>query len=82
MKKNFKPIIFYAVLIIGIIFAVSTIMDNREPVEDPVLSDVVDYFEQDKVISFNVDENMVLKMNVLGENSEAVYDENTKSRFL
>lgn len=75
MKKSFKSLIFYAILIIGIVFLVSNIMGTREPIDEPVLSDVVGYFKEDKVISFNVNEDMVLTLNVIGENSEAEYDE-------
>ena len=78
MKKSFKSLFFYAILIVGIVFLVSNIMGTREPIDEPVLSDVVGYFKEDKVISFNVNEDMVLTLNVIGENSEAEYDESGK----
>ena len=76
MKKNFKPIIFYIILFILVAFTVSTFMGSKEKTEDPVLSDVVEYFEKDAVIKFEVDKNHFLTMHVAGE--DATYTEEGK----
>ena len=69
MKKNFKAIIFYIVLFAVIAFTVSSMMGDKQQLEDPVLSDIVNYFENDEVIEFEVDENHYLTMKVAGEGS-------------
>ena len=82
MKKNFKAIIFYIILFVAIAFTVSTLMGDKQEVEDPILSDIIDYFEKDEVIEFEIDENHFLTMKVAGEGSTygedgklATYDE-------
>ncbi|MBR2387812.1 MAG: ATP-dependent zinc metalloprotease FtsH [Clostridia bacterium] len=70
MKKNhIKTLAFYAVLIVGIIVAVSFVFGSHEE-EALTYSDVVDYFKNDEVVSFTVDENMFITMKV------AKFDEN------
>ena len=70
MKKNYiKTLAFYAILIVGIIVAVSFVFGSNE--EEPLTySDVVDYFKNDEVVKFTVDENMFITMTV------AKFDEN------
>ena len=64
MKKNhIKTLAFYAVLIVGIIVAVSFVFGSHEE-EALTYSDVVDYFKNDEVVSFTVDENMFITMKV------------------
>ena len=56
MKKNYiKTLAFYAVLIVGIIVAVSFVFGSNEE-EALTYSDVVGYFKNDEVVSFTVDE--------------------------
>ena len=56
MKSNAKIIIFYIVLIVGILIATSTLLDTN--VQDPIIySDVVDMFKQEKIDSFTVKED-------------------------
>ena len=76
MKKNFKAIIFYIVLFVAIAFTVSTFISDKQEIEDPILSDVVDYFEKDAVINFEIDEKLNLTMKVPGE--DASYGEDGK----
>ena len=76
MKSNFKVIIFYIVLIAAIVLSVSALMGSPKENEDPVLSDVIGYFEKDAVIKFEVDENHYLTMEVASEG--AVYGEDGK----
>ena len=76
MKKNFKVIISYIVLFALIIFSVAFLMGDRTTVEDPVLSDIVGYFEKDAVIRFEVDEKHNLTMEVAGP--DATYGEDGK----
>ena len=74
MKKNFKAIIFYIILFAVIAFTVSTFMSTKSQVEDPMLSDIVEYFEKDAVINFEVDENHYLTMEVAGDGSTYTED--------
>ncbi len=74
MKGNFKAIIFYIVLILVIVLSVSAFFGPTKD-EKPVFSDIVEYFKTDSVISFYVDENYYLTMEVVNEDN-ATYDEN------
>ena len=76
MKKNFKAIIFYIILFIAIAFMVSTFMGTPEQKEDPILSDVIEYFEKDAVIKFEVNKNHLITLEVAGE--DATYTEDGK----
>ena len=74
MKKNFKSIIFYIVLILVIVLSVSAFFGPTK--EDPmVYSDIVAYFKTDSVVSFYVDEKYYLTMEVVDKES-STYDEN------
>ena len=64
MKKGFlKTILFYAVLIVGVIVVVSLMFTGGEE-EQTTYSDVVDYFQNDQVISFTIDDSFYLTMTV------------------
>ncbi len=64
MKKgNFKIIIFYIVLIVGIFVALAFLLNNKEE-EKTTFGDVVEYFEDDRVQSFVVDDSYFLTMKV------------------
>ncbi|MBQ9121335.1 MAG: hypothetical protein IJY12_03100, partial [Clostridia bacterium] len=54
MKKNLKVIIFYAVLILVIIFAATSLFKDTYD-EAKVYSDIVKYFEDEQVHKFVVD---------------------------
>lgn len=77
MKKNYiKTIIFYVVLIVAIIVAVS-VMFNRNTTEEILYSDVVGYFQDDAVVEFVVDDDYYLTMKVyVLEDGHLTYDEN------
>ena len=80
MKKgNFKILIFYFILIAAIIVSLS-FMFNRQASEPLKYSDVLEYFESDRVKSFTVDENFNLIMNVYELDAEGKlnYDESGK----
>ncbi len=74
MKGNFKAIIFYIVLILVIVLSVSAFFGSTKD-EKTLYSDIVEYFRTDSVVSFYVDENYYLTMEVVDSDS-AVYDEN------
>jgi len=64
MKKgNFKIILFYLVLIVGVFAAVYFLLGKEQP-EKITYGNVVEYFEKDEVHSFTVDEKYKLHMNV------------------
>ncbi len=76
MKRNIKTIIFYIALIAIIVVTVSTLFKgtNDKPKQ---YSDIVEYFKTDSVVSFVVDKNYYLTMNVV-DPENATYDENGK----
>ncbi len=72
MKKSYiKTLGFYAILILVVILAVSFMFSDTKE-EDPTYSDVIDYFRNDQVIEFTVDEKFFLTMKVdeLGEDGK------------
>ncbi len=64
MKSHIKTILFYVVLIAVIIAVVSMIFQGTVE-ETLVLSDVVTYFEEDRVTEFTIDEDYYLVMKVI-----------------
>ncbi len=60
-KSNFKVLIFYIVLIVAIILALS-MMFSKQEVEEIKYSEIVNYFKHDAVKSFTVDENDYITM--------------------
>ena len=62
-KNNFKIILFYLVLIVGVFVLLSFLFSKNET---PKVSygDVVEYFENDQVQSFTVDEDYYLKLKI------------------
>ena len=71
MKNHIKTIAFYLVLICAILLVVSLIF--RGTVEEKlVLADVVGYFEADRVVSFVIDEENNLVMQVIATNDDGV----------
>ena len=64
MKKgNFKIIFFYVALIAAVFLAVYLLMGKEKP-EEISYGEVVEYFDQDQVQKFTVDENYTLHMTV------------------
>ena len=76
-KNNLKIIIFYAILIIGVFVALSFLFakDAEEPI---TYGQVVEYFDNDEVKTFTVDEkyNLILTVYVKDENGVIARDEN------
>ena len=80
-KSNFKIILFYLILIVGVFVALSFLFsgDKTEPVK---FGEVVEYFDNDEVKTFTVDENynLILKVYLPDENGviprEEIKDEN------
>ncbi len=80
MKKgNFKIIIFYIVLI-GIIIVSLSFMFNNQAAEPLKYSQVLEYFEDDRVKSFTIDEdnNLIMSVYELDAEGKLNYDENGK----
>ncbi len=72
MKKGYiKTILFYALLIIAVIVAVSIMFTSGDE-EKVTYGDVVDYFQEDKVIEFTIDNKYYLTLVVdeLGEDGK------------
>ena len=80
MKSHLKTILFY-VLLIGIIVAVvATIFQGTED-EKLVLGDVVSYFEEDRVVSFVIDEDYNLTMTVI-KGADGTYEQNADGSWV
>ncbi len=64
MKKSYiKTLVFYAVLIVAVIVAVS-LMFSAPAEEDPTYSDIINYFQDDRVIEFTIDSDYFLTLTV------------------
>ena len=61
MKKNWKPLIFYAVLIIAIVLISSSLMDSVKH-ENIKYSEIIELFEKDEVKTFKVESNNVMTL--------------------
>ncbi|MBR7181904.1 MAG: ATP-dependent zinc metalloprotease FtsH [Clostridia bacterium] len=64
MKNHLKTILFYLLLIGVVIAVVATIFSGTQQ-EELILSDVVKYFEADRVVNFVIDEDYYLTMTVI-----------------
>ncbi len=75
-KSNFKILIFYFILIAGIIVSLS-FMFNQRASDAPTYSDVLEYFRKDAVKEFVVDDSNLLTMTVynLNESGELTKNE-------
>ncbi len=60
-KSNFKIIIFYIVLIGIILFTAVPLMDGMKD-DDPVYSDIITMFKEEKVKEFVLDESNILEI--------------------
>ena len=67
MNKNLRVILFYVVIIIGMLAVTSFMMGggDKEPV---TYSDVVEYFENEKVKDFEIDNSNRLTMTIRADN--------------
>ncbi|MBQ9745148.1 MAG: ATP-dependent zinc metalloprotease FtsH [Clostridia bacterium] len=65
-KNSFYTIIFYAALAAIIVFAVAALFMDTNPEEELTYSDVIGYFEDDKVKSFVVNESTITAI-VIGD---------------
>jgi len=63
MKSNFKIAIFYIVLILGVITMSVVLLENMQT-EDITYSDVIAFFEGEKVKAFTIEENNTIRMTV------------------
>ncbi len=62
-KSNFKVLIFYFILIAAIIFSLSVMFSNEEA--EPIkYSQIIEYFKNDAVKSFTVDQNDYIELEV------------------
>ncbi len=75
MKGNFKIIIFYLVMILLIVLAVSALFGPTET-EKMMYNDIVEYFETDSVLSFTVSNKNYLTMKVVDPDT-TTYDPET-----
>ncbi len=71
MKKHLKSILFY-LLLIGVIIAVVSMIFQSTEEEKLILSDVVGYFEDDRVQEFVIDEDYYLTMTVIKVDANGV----------
>ena len=64
MKNNTKVILFYVVLIAAIILAIYAMMGAPQGGENLTFSDVMQYFEENRVKEFEITAENVLNMSV------------------
>ena len=78
-KNNLKALLFYAVMIV-IIFGVIALVLGKDKPEPVQYGDIINYFEKDAVLEFNVDKSDYLTMKVyaLDPDGNLTYDENGK----
>ncbi len=93
MKANFKNIIFLVVLIVAVIISVTFISQSLNKEEDFKYSDVLQLFEDDLVVSFEVDNSLNLTLKTLTpelnddgsyktDNNGIVYKKNNKGEYV
>lgn len=82
MKSNAKIIVFYLVLIAVIFVAVFAMLGTPQSKEDPTFSDIMSYFEQDRVKEFLVSNSNVLTMVVYKtDDTGAITDKTEKISY-
>ena len=85
MKANFKSILILLVLVASVIIAVSYMSSNIKQDEEFEYSDVIQLFEDDLVVSFDVDGNLAMKLKtldpILDANGNYVYDADGKITY-
>ena len=65
MKVNFKRIITLVAIILGVIMLVTFFTDTFAKNDEPVYSEIVEYFEDDRVVYFELNGDLNLTMTVL-----------------
>lgn len=78
MKSNAKIIVFYLVLIAVIFVAIFAMIGTPQSKEDPTFSDIMSYFEQDRVKQFTVSNSNVLTMMVYKTDDTGVITDKTE----
>ena len=81
MKEHLKTILFY-LLLIGVIIAVLATIFHRTSDEKLLLSDVVGYFESDRVVSYVIDEDYRLTMKVIKTAEDGTLQRNEDGSFV
>ncbi|MBR2010455.1 MAG: ATP-dependent zinc metalloprotease FtsH [Clostridia bacterium] len=81
MKNHLKTILLYVLLIAVIIGVVATIFQSTEE-EKIVLGDVVAYFQSDRVVSFLIDENYYITMQVIKQDAAGNLQQNADGSFV
>ena len=76
MKKNFKQILFYVILIVAVILVCAALFRQTTDAAEMKYSDVVSAFKQEQVASFEIDKNNVLTL-TFGKDSELAEKFNT-----
>ncbi len=72
MKNNVKVILFYVVLIAVIFFAVFSMLGSPSTKEEIIFSDIMEYFEEDRVKEFVVSNENVLTLVIYKTDKEGV----------
>ena len=65
MKANLKNIILLLVVVVSVVLGVSFFNRNLNKTEAPVYTDILEMFERDQVVSFELDSKLNLTMKVL-----------------
>ena len=72
MKMNLKSILMLALIVVVVLVAVTTISDSFSEEDDPKYSEILEYFDEDRVKSFKINGEMVITLQVIraGENPD------------
>ena len=65
MKVNFKSIFAIIFLIVAVVVGVTFITDSFKDENEPVYSDILQYFDDDRVTTFVIDGNLNIQLHVI-----------------
>ena len=87
MKANFKNIILLVLVVASVVVGVSVFNRNLNKTEEPVYTDIIEMFEDDRVVSFELDSKLNLTLKVLtvekkNDDGTITYKKNEKGEFI
>ena len=65
MKVNFKSIIMLVAIVLGVILLVTFFTNSFANDDEPVYSEIIEYFEEDRVYSFVVDGDLNISLKII-----------------
>ena len=80
-KNNLKIIIFYILLFVAVIVSL-TVMFGANEHEEAIYSEVIEYFEDDLVADFVIDESYYLTMTVYVPNTDGSLSVDSEGKII